>query len=462
MFLRGMKLKHEIFSLLILVFLLAIGCEEEPPILIGDTKYVGGIQINEADQVTWAKTLKDAGMNLAQVTAYAKQGDWDSDHIWWEDQDTVHVIKEIRAIKSRGVKVIMVLRVALQHNKPLNKFKWHGMIFPKNLEQRQEWFSRYNHLVEQWAKICEREGVDIFAIGSEMNALTATQELDSLPDLLNYFLDVENQQTHMGRIFKYQDKLEAEDLWVRGAENYQSQQMFINDKITEQKKWADAVCYNQVPGFLTRMNIDRTQLDTTWRNIIRNARKHYNGQMTLAANFDNYNEVSFWDELDCVGINAYFPLRKIQTQKLSDAQLYTELYNGWDTVFMNITDFKKKNNIENLPIFFTEIGYTPKADCTTAPWQGDGFNLLTNGEIDSLIIWKKAESRPKERVIALNALHDVVQDRHTPLLGLSYWKMTTHDYHTGYEPFMLLIAKEERDELQSALKQFLKYEEELE
>ena len=457
MFLRAMNLSHAISSLLLLSFILLISCTKTP-IPTGQTKYVGGIQINESNQKDWAKTIKDAGMNLAQVTAYAKQGDWNSDHIWWEDQDTVNVINEIRAIKSRGIKVIMVLRVALQHNHPLNKFKWHGMIYPQNLKQRDEWFYRYSFLVGQWAKICEREGVDIFAIGSEMNALTATQQLDSIPELLNYFLDVENQRSHMGRIFKYKDKLEAEDLWVRGAGNYQSQKMFINDKISEQKKWADAICYNQVPGFLTRMNTDRIQLDSIWRNIIRNARRHYKGTMTLAANFDNYNEVSFWDELDCVGINAYFPLRKIQTKKLSDSLLYQELYNGWDSVFMDISDFKKKNNIDSLPIFFTEIGYTPKADCTTAPWQGDGFNLLTNGEIDTLIIWEKAENRPNERILALNALHDVVQKQNTPLLGLSYWKMTTHEYHTGYEPFMLLIGREEQDGLQSALSQFLKYE----
>ena len=458
MFLRAMKFKYAIFSLLLFSFLLFFSCKKTP-IPIGQTKYVGGIQINEANQKDWAKTIKAAGMNLAQVTAYAKQGDWNSDHIWWEDQDTVHVIKEIRAIKSRGIKVIMVLRVALQHNHSLNKFKWHGMIYPKNLEHRDEWFRRYSFLVEQWARICEREGVDIFAIGSEMNALTATQQLDSLPELLNYFLDVENQRNHMGRIFKYKNKLEAEDLWVRGAGNYESQKMFINDKIIEQKKWADAVCYNQIPGFLTRMNADRIQLDSIWRNIIRNTRKHYKGTMTLAANFDNYNEVSFWDELDCIGINAYFPLRKIQTEKLNDTLLYQELYNGWDSVFMDVADFKKKNSIDSLPIFFTEIGYTPKADCTTAPWQGDGFNLLTNGEIDTLVIWKKAEDRPKERILALNALHDVIQIQNTPLLGLSYWKMTTHEYHTGYEPFMLLIGEKEQDELQSALSRFLKYEE---
>ena len=113
-------------------------------------------------------------MNLAQVTAYAKQGNWDSDHLWWEDQDTTHVINEIRAIKSQGVHVLMVLRVALQHNQPNNKFKWHGMIYPKTQVQKEEWFYRYNYFVEMWAKICEREGVDIFAIGSELNALTAT------------------------------------------------------------------------------------------------------------------------------------------------------------------------------------------------------------------------------------------------------------------------------------------------
>ena len=57
--------------------------------------------------------------------------------------------------------------------------------------------------------------------------------------------------------------------------------------------------------------------------------------------------------------------------------------------------------------------------------------------------------------MAVDALRQVVKEREYPLLGLSYWKMTTHFYHTGYEPFMLLIDSVEVDGLQGSLVDFL-------
>ena len=286
-----------IFTILTVVF----SCKEpikKAPISNTYTKYVGGIQINEASQTEWAKTLKDCGMNLAQVTAYAKQGDWDSDHLWWEDSDTTHVINEIRAIRAEGVHVMLVLRVALQHNHQKNKFKWHGMIFPKDDSLRKEWFYRYSYFVEMWSKICEREGVEIFAIGSEMNALTATEEIEELPYLLEYFSNENKQRNYLSRVFKHKSNLTEENLWVRGFENYNSEEEYIQDKIMEQKKWADVICHTDAKYPISLMNEERAQLNQYWKNIIARARKEFTGQITLAANFDNYHEVDFWDSLD--------------------------------------------------------------------------------------------------------------------------------------------------------------------
>ncbi len=45
-----------------------------------------------------------------------------------------------------------------------------------------------------------------------------------------------------------------------------------------------------------------------WISLIAEIRKVYKGKLTYAANWDEYNEISFWDKLDFIGINAYFPL----------------------------------------------------------------------------------------------------------------------------------------------------------
>ncbi len=447
------------FTFIISIFTFCIGCNStitETPVGKSQTKYVGGIQINEANQTDWAKTIKACGMNLAQVTAYAKQGDWDSDHLWWEDSDTTNVINEIRAIKAQGVHVLLVLRVALQHNHPKNKFKWHGMIFPKDEALRKEWFYRYSYFVEMWSKICEREGVDIFAIGSEMNALTATESIDKIPSLLEYFSNEKKQKDYLSRVFKHRANLTEENLWVRGFDNYSSEEEYIEDKITEQKNWADVICHVGEQEPLKLMNQERLEINNYWKQMIARARDQYSGKITLAANFDNYREVNFWSDLDCIGINAYFPLRKFENKAYNSWELDSTLQLGWSGILDTIETFKSKNGIDSMPIFFTEIGYTPKANSTIEPWQGDGFSLLSNGAIDTLLVWKNVEDRPEERSMAIDALRRVVAQKEFPLLGLSYWKMTSHDYHQGQEPFMLLLKPEQPSKLVQTLSNFLK------
>ncbi|MEO1438252.1 MAG: alkaline phosphatase D family protein, partial [Bacteroidota bacterium] len=115
--------------------------------------------------------------------------------------------------------------------------------FPKGRTAQKEWFKRYGALVNLWARICEREGVEVFAIASELNALLSTQTLESLPDKLEYFLDEDRQWNHLSRILKYRTLLEAEDLWEFGIERYPDQESYIRAKIRRQKAWADEVCH---------------------------------------------------------------------------------------------------------------------------------------------------------------------------------------------------------------------------
>jgi len=78
--------------------LVIVGCAPRPP---GQPRYVGGIQVNEADHDAWAVAVEGAGLNTVAVTVYAMQGDWDTDHLWWDREDPA-VVSEIRAARARG------------------------------------------------------------------------------------------------------------------------------------------------------------------------------------------------------------------------------------------------------------------------------------------------------------------------------------------------------------------------
>ncbi|MGB6001731.1 MAG: hypothetical protein WBI00_14725, partial [Thermoanaerobaculia bacterium] len=76
------------------------------------TFFLGGIQVDEPDHEAWVRTLDEVGMNTVAVTVYARQGDWDTANLWFDDE-APWVVNEIRVAKSHGLKVVLVLRVAL-------------------------------------------------------------------------------------------------------------------------------------------------------------------------------------------------------------------------------------------------------------------------------------------------------------------------------------------------------------
>ena len=106
-----------------------------------------------------------------------------------------------------------------------------------------------------------------------------------------------------------------------------------------------------------------------WSQLIKDIRKIYSGQITYAANWnEEVMNVPFWNELDYIGIQAYYPLTKKNEPTVKD------LLKGWKTHMQQIEQVQKKYN---KPILFTEIGYKSTSDAAIEPWQwADGFSSL--------------------------------------------------------------------------------------
>ncbi len=86
-----------------------------------------------------------------------------------------------------------------------------------------------------------------------------------------------------------------------------------------------------------------------WRHLIQQIRGIYNGPLTYAANWGTeFEQLQFWDMLDFIGLNCYYPLSKeAQPSKRT-------LKKGFEKVIQKIEKvtarFKK-------PLVFTEIGF---------------------------------------------------------------------------------------------------------
>ncbi|MBF0253353.1 MAG: hypothetical protein HQL29_05995 [Candidatus Omnitrophica bacterium] len=103
-----------------------------------------------------------------------------------------------------------------------------------------------------------------------------------------------------------------------------------------------------------------SQKTDKWKELIKNVRSSFDGKITYAANWDNYKNIKFWDDLDFAGIDAYFPLSYKSNPTLED------LKKGWLNWAVEIEGFF---NETKKPILFTEIGYPSGSNAPSEPWK---------------------------------------------------------------------------------------------
>ncbi|MEW2921243.1 glycoside hydrolase [Muricauda sp. ANG21] len=99
-----------------------------------------------------------------------------------------------------------------------------------------------------------------------------------------------------------------------------------------------------------------------WNNLIEKVRQVYHGKLTYAANWDEYGRTPFWDQLDFVGVNAYFPLCENQNPTVET------LTAGWQPWKVKLKELSKDMS---KPILFTEFGYRSMDYTGKKPWLVD-------------------------------------------------------------------------------------------
>lgn len=399
---------------------------------------LGGIQVDERDQQKWVSVLKDVKMNTVSITIYGNQGYWNYDHFWEKDTTRANVINEIKIAKNNGMKVVVIPRVVLDNYFDVNDFMWHGMIMPKSDSLIESWFTKYTSFVDRWAKISEKYDVDVFAIGSELRMLSQTQPVNKIPELEKYYLNPKKQEEYIQERMSFKDDIPKEDLWVHHSvePSYDELEQYLKDEVAKNVDWAKEVAYQRDPNPIKEINERRVLILKEWYKLIATIRESYSGKMTYAANFDNYNNIAFWDKLDFIGINAYFKLRQNRSAQ-TDNSKYKEIKNSWKNIFDNIMSFQAANNIEK-PVIFTELGYTFKEECTLMPWQGHGFSIVDGIDEKELIVWSEQTDSEVERTMAIKALRET-NEKYNLLQGILYWKLSTYEEHKKYEPFVLVI-----------------------
>lgn len=97
-----------------------------------------------------------------------------------------------------------------------------------------------------------------------------------------------------------------------------------------------------------------------WRKIIGAVRGVYHGKITYGANWNEYENVKFWDAVDYIGVLAYFPLTK-STNPSKD-----EIEAAWTARCRELEKFSARHGGKRF--VFTEIGYNESARAAAEPW----------------------------------------------------------------------------------------------
>ncbi|MCI0696535.1 hypothetical protein L0337_31605 [candidate division KSB1 bacterium] len=96
-----------------------------------------------------------------------------------------------------------------------------------------------------------------------------------------------------------------------------------------------------------------------WRGLIRKIRNTYRGPLTYCANWSSYENIGFWDDLDYIGISAYFPISDERSPSFQDAM------KGWKPHAVALESFQKKYL---KPVLFVELGYKSIEYAGSQPW----------------------------------------------------------------------------------------------
>ena len=147
-------------------------------------------------------------------------------------------------------------------------------------------------------------------------------------------------------------------IWLRGSwpgaidfPDEESWQAWLGHYRTWMLHYAQMAADHQVEALCIGTELSRATLEQPefWRKLISEIRDIYPGKLSYAANWgEEFEQISFWSDLDALGLNGYYPLSKnpqaTDVELLQGAQAWMRRA---DTISMRA----------GRPLWLTEIGY---------------------------------------------------------------------------------------------------------
>ncbi|HEY8598632.1 MAG TPA: hypothetical protein VIL85_09390 [Thermomicrobiales bacterium] len=113
--------------------------------------------------------------------------------------------------------------------------------------------------------------------------------------------------------------------------------------------------------------------DRDWRAVVAAARVRYPGPLTYAANHGEEAHVQWWDALDAIGVDAYYPLTE------SDHPTVEQLRAAWRPIVDRLGALSRR---WGRPVILTEIGYQSRRGTNRTPWDSGTMPVDLRAQAD--------------------------------------------------------------------------------
>jgi hypothetical protein len=114
-----------------------------------------------------------------------------------------------------------------------------------------------------------------------------------------------------------------------------------------------------------------TSQSARWRDVIKAVRQVYGGMLTYTAISGEEISIDWWDELDIIGVSAYYPLTGKNDPTVE------QLKGAWTPWARRLAELAGQTG---KPVLFTEVGYRSVAGANIAPWDLDPNNAIDMDE----------------------------------------------------------------------------------
>lgn len=151
-----------------------------------------------------------------------------------------------------------------------------------------------------------------------------------------------------------------------------------------------------------------------WRSLIRDVRRIFRGSLTYAAHWESeLARIAFWDDLDYIGANFYFPVAASGELPEADSP---EMERAARVLLTLQARFDK-------PLLFTEVGFPAVATAAARPWEENSSAL--DPELQALCYQAWLERFARQPGVN----------------GMFWWKWPSHGRGSPFDPSHRPLAK---------------------